>query len=435
VSDHLPLLSPADGARPIALHDDRQVSVGEFLRDVAAIAQRLPPGAAMIDLCEDRYHFLAAYAAALSVGHPVLLPPSRAGQVIAEVGSANPGSYRCDDAMVVAALRGSGSTAVSTRVPGEQIAMIGVTSGSTGRPKTYPKSWRAVCGSTAQNVHVIRDRLRLPGDATAWILATVPPQHMYGMEFSIMLPLVGGMAVHSGRPLFPADIAQALEELPAPRILVSTPVHLRALVESAQSFPAAELIVSATAPLDRQLAVAVERKLRGELLEIFGSTETCVIARRDTAHEHAWNLHEGVRLDPRDDGTLVDAPWYAEPILLQDLVELLDAGRFVVRGRNSDMIEVAGKRASLTDLTRRLLAIEGVRDAVVFQPDEESVATIRRVAALVVAPDMDASEIRARLAASIDPAFLPRPLVMIDALPRNEVGKLPREMLLQALKR
>ena len=187
--------------------------------------------------------------------------------------------------------------------------MIGVTSGSTGRPKTYPKSWRAVCGSTAQNIHVIRERLRLAGDATAWIVATVPPQHMYGMEFSIMLPLVGGLAVHSGRPLFPADIAHALEELPTPRIGQHS-CALRALVESAQSFPKADLIISATAPLDRPLAAAVERKLSGELLEIFGSTETCVIARRRTAHEDAWNLHEGVRLEPRSDGTLVDAPWY-----------------------------------------------------------------------------------------------------------------------------
>ena len=118
MSEHLPLLSPVAADRPIALHEGRRVLVGEFLRDVAAIAQRLPSGAAMIDLCEDRYHFLAAYAAALSVGHAVLLPPSRAEQIIAEVAGGNPGSYRCDDAMVVAALKGSGSTALNMRVPG-----------------------------------------------------------------------------------------------------------------------------------------------------------------------------------------------------------------------------------------------------------------------------------------------------------------------------
>jgi acyl-coenzyme A synthetase/AMP-(fatty) acid ligase len=255
------------------------------------------------------------------------------------------------------------------------------------------------------------------------------------MEFSVLLPLIGGMAVHAARPLFPADVAAALAELPQPRILVSTPLHLRTMVESQQSFPPAALIISATAPLDRDLAIAVERRLGGRLLEIFGSTETCAFACRRTASEDAWSLFEGVQLQPRADDTVVDAPWFAAPVVLQDIVGLQDGGRFIVLGRSSDMIEVAGKRASLADLTRRLLAIEGVRDAVVFQPDPEAVATIRRVAAIVVAPGLDARAIRERLARSVDPAFLPRPLVLVDALPRNEVGKLPRERLLELLRR
>jgi acyl-coenzyme A synthetase/AMP-(fatty) acid ligase len=106
-----------------------------------------------------------------------------------------------------------------------------------------------------------------------------------------------------------------------------------------------------------------------------------------------------------------------------------------VRGRNSDMIEVAGKRASLADLTRRLLAVEGVRDAVVFQPETDAVATIRRVAALVVAPGLTSRQVLDRLAPSVDAAFMPRPLLVVERLPRNELGKLPRENLLKALKR
>jgi acyl-coenzyme A synthetase/AMP-(fatty) acid ligase len=35
----------------------------------------------------------------------------------------------------------------------------------------------------------------------------------------------------------------------------------------------------------------------------------------------------------------------------------------------------------------------------------------------------------------MDPVFLPRPLLLVDSLPRNEVGKLPREQLLAAMKR
>jgi acyl-coenzyme A synthetase/AMP-(fatty) acid ligase len=253
------------------------------------------------------------------------------------------------------------------------------------------------------------------------------------MEFSVLLPLIAGMAVHAARPLFPADIARALGELPTPRVLVSTPVHLRALVESPQQFPQADLIVSATAPLDRELAQAVEAKLGGRLLEIFGSTETCAFASRRTAQDELWTLHDGVQLESTAEGTLVAAPWNRQRILLQDHVELHSAREFRVQGRNADLIEVAGKRASLADLTRRVLALDGVRDAVVFQPGAESVATIRRLAALVVAPGLTAEQIHDRLTASVDPAFLPRPLLLVDALPRNELGKLPRAALLAAL--
>jgi acyl-coenzyme A synthetase/AMP-(fatty) acid ligase len=422
--------------RSIAWHDGRQIGVDEFAHDVAAVARVLPAAAAMINLCEDRYRFLAAYAAALSAGHAALLPPTRAEQVIKEIEAAHPGSYRCEDAMVEAALAAPRAhRSIELQIPAEQIATIGFTSGSTGRPQSYPKDWRSVNGSTTCNARAIRSALGVADDALLWILATVPPQHTYGMEFSVLLPLIADMAVHAARPLFPADIARALAELPTPRVLVSTPVHLRALVESPQEFPQAGLIVSATAPLDRALAQAVEAKLGGRLLEIFGSTETCAFASRRTAQEELWKLHDGVRLESTAAGTLVTAPWHRQPILLQDHVELHGAREFRVHGRNTDLIEVAGKRASLADLTRRVLAVDGVHDAVVFQPGTESVATIRRVAALVVAPGLTAAHIQQRLAASIDPAFLPRPLVLVDALPRNELGKLPREALLSALGR
>jgi acyl-coenzyme A synthetase/AMP-(fatty) acid ligase len=426
-------------SRPIAYLQGRTVSLAEFNAHVQAIAQRLPAGGSMLNLCEDRYRFLVAYAAALSAGHPVLLPPSRAEQVIAEVANASHDSYRWQDDDVAAALAAPLAATPSNpiaAIPAGRTIMIGFTSGSTGQPKSYPKLWGSMQGSTARNVAAIRQALAIPDEDAATIpaiVATVPPQHMYGMELSILVPLLGGMAVHAGRPLFPADIALALSELPAPRVLVSTPLHLRALVESSQQFPPTALIVSATAPLNRELAIAVEARLGGRLLEMFGSTETCVIARRRTAADDAWHAYEGVELQPLQEGTLVAAPWFVEPVLLQDIVELQGDGRFVVRGRSSDMIEVAGKRASLADLTQRLLAIEGVRDAVMFQPQPDSVATIRRLAALVVAPGCSARQIRDRLAASVDSAFLPRPLRIVDSLPRNALGKLPREALLAML--
>jgi acyl-coenzyme A synthetase/AMP-(fatty) acid ligase len=239
--------------------------------------------------------------------------------------------------------------------------------------------------------------------------------------------------VHCGRPLFPEDVAAALAEIPAPRILVTTPVHLRALVRAARPFPAVALVVCATAPLDGELASAAEKKFDCVVLDFFGSTETCVIATRRPVQDDAWSLYKGVALIPAADGTRAEAPWFAEPTLLQDVVELLPDGRFLLRGRNADMIEIAGKRASLQDLTQRLLAVPGVQDAVVFLPETADQGPVKRVSALVVAPDVSAASVLGALRAGVDEAFLPRPLVIVPALPRSEAGKLPRHQLLAAL--
>jgi len=437
----LPLWS-GEPSRLIFWQTSGPTSLAQFLRQVAMLSSQLPAQSAMnkpamINLCEDRRLFLLAYAAAASVGHTVLLPASRADQVVAEVADAHPGSYHCDDMRVLRALDRADVAITNAMIRADHVVMIGFTSGSTGQPKAYPKLWGTVHGSTQCNARAIRTALQAMGvgACTSSVVATVPPQHMYGMELSVLLPLIGNMAVHAARPLFPADIAGALSEVPEPRVLVSTPVHLRAMVDSAQVFPRVAVIVSATAPLDAALARAVEARLGGRVLEMFGSTETCVFAWRYTATQPHWNLYPGVALQPTESGTWVNAPWFATPMQLQDLVELHGSDTFSLRGRNVDLIEVAGKRASLSDLTRRVLAIDGVHDAVMFQPDPESVGTIRRLAALVVAPGLEARELLQRLAVSVDPAFLPRPLLIVDELPRNEVGKLPRERLLGLLQR
>jgi acyl-coenzyme A synthetase/AMP-(fatty) acid ligase len=167
--------------------------------------------------------------------------------------------------------------------------------------------------------------------------------------------------------------------------------------------------------------------------EVFGSTETCVIAHRRTAREEAWTPYAGVTLHPQPDGTRIEAPQLLQPVVLADIVELLPDGRFRLRGRNTDLLEIAGKRASLGDLTHKLLALPGVRDGAVFQLDQVDHMGIRRVAALVVAPGLDANTILDALRCEIDPVFLPRPLKLVDALPRSETGKLPRAALLAAL--
>jgi acyl-coenzyme A synthetase/AMP-(fatty) acid ligase len=437
--DERVLLVTGAGGRLFAFAHGDAITQQRFEREVRALAAVLPSARYAINLCEDRYRFLVAFCAAALRGQTTLLPPSRAPAVVGDALDQHADSYCLGDAALepspprywrlpatLPQLDGPAPT-----IAADALVAIGFTSGSTGQPKPNPKTWRGFRASTAQNLAALADLL-VP-DAITPLVATVPPQHMYGMEMSVLLPLLGPVAVHAARPFFPGDVALALADAPAPPLLVTTPVHLRAVVESGIALPALAGIVSATAPLPQELALAAETRYGCEVREVFGSTETCVIARRRTAHEDAWTPLPGVRLSPQPDGTAVHAPHLPEAVVLADLMEVGADGRFVLRGRSADLLEIAGKRASLGDLTRKLLAIDGVEDGVVFQLDADDGA-VRRIAALAVAPQLEEAEILRALRAGIDPVFLPRPLRRVDALPRNETGKLPRDLLLQLLR-
>jgi acyl-coenzyme A synthetase/AMP-(fatty) acid ligase len=432
------LLADTPAQRVIAWRNGRAVNVGQFLADVDALAARLPAAQAAVNLCEDRYAFLVAFAALLVRGQTNLLPPSRAARAIDETLAAHPDSYTLGDADLDPAPPGylrfttnadTGFAGSAMLMADAALAAIGYTSGSTGVPRANPKRWDKLAISTGHNDALLRT---LAG-GDYHVVATVPPQHMYGLEFSVLLPLFGCAAVCAGKPFFAADIAASLQQLPEPRILVTTPVHLRALLDSRHPLPRIVGIVSATAPLSRDLARDAEVRYGAPLQEVFGSTETCVIAHRRTAHADAWTPYAGVTLHPQPDGTRVEAPQLVQPVVLADIVELLPDGCYRLCGRNTDLLEIAGKRASLGDLTHKLLAVPGVRDGVVFQMDETDAMGVRRIAALVVAPGVDAGTILDALRRDIDPVFLPRPLKRVDALPRSETGKLPRADLLAAL--
>jgi acyl-coenzyme A synthetase/AMP-(fatty) acid ligase len=439
----LPLLRASTPDRVLAWRDGEPVSAAQFLSHVHAVAARLPIAAAAVNLCEDRYAFLVAFCAIMLRGQANLLPPSRAPHAVDEVMANHPGCYALGEQALDPAPRGylqlpplgrasPKSDLTWPQIPDDQVVAIGYTSGSTGRPSANAKTWRSFHASNAGNLAMLHATV---GRAFA-VVATVPPQHMYGMEMSVILPLLGDVSIDAGRAFFPADVAAALASLPPPRVLVTTPVHLRALVESGIVLPPLAAMVSATAPLSIELAQAAEQRFAAPLMELFGSTESCVFASRRTALAEEWSLYPGATLHSQLLGTIVEAPQLDAPVTLADIVCLSPCTRhFSLRGRHADLLEIAGKRGSLGDLTRRLLAIPGVEDGVVFQLDEADTLGVHRIAALVVAPELDEHVILDELRRRIEPLFLPRPLRLVEALPRNETGKLPKAALMELLHR
>lgn len=114
---------------------------------------------------------------------------------------------------------------------------------------------------------------------------------------------------------------------------------------------------------------------------------------------------------------------------MNDVIESLADDRFLLHGRMADMINIAGKRNSLAYLNLQLSAIAGVVDGAFFMPYSAAPEDVMRLTAFVVAPSLTAAALMAALRARIDSAFLPRPLIFVEALPRNATGKLPLAVL------
>jgi acyl-coenzyme A synthetase/AMP-(fatty) acid ligase len=238
------------------------------------------------------------------------------------------------------------------------------------------------------------------------------------------------LALCALRPFYPADIRTALEEIPGERVLVTTPTHLRALLAEERSLPPLRLILCATAPLAPAMAEEVEARYGAPLHEIYGFTEAGMVASRRTTLGPQWHVLPGVRVWRDADGAKVGGGHVEGEVAFTDVVELEDAHTFLLQGRGADLVNIAGKRTSLAYLNQQLNAIVGVDDGVFFMPDEDQ-AGVSRLTAFVVASGLSHKAIMAALRDRIDAAFLPRPLYLVDSLPRNAVGKLPREALLQ----
>ncbi|KWE30593.1 AMP-binding protein [Burkholderia territorii] len=449
-----PLVFHSSPDQTIAWRDGAPVSVRAFVADVARVAAALPAGGHVFNVCRDRYRFAVSLCAALVAGRISLLPSTHTPEMVRQLASFAPDAFCLHDAPDCAidlprfaypdAAPGDLADDAPCEVPqidASRIMAYVFTSGSTGAPVPHRKTWGFLVGC----VRAAADRLGLFDGRAATLIGTVPAQHMYGFESTVLLALIGGLAFSNRQPFYPVDIRDELAAIPQPRVLVISPIHLRALLSAGHALPPAALVLSATAPLSEKLACEAEAALDAPLVEIYGSTETGQIATRRTSQGATWQLFPGIRLDARaahdagdDSGPTVWASGghVETPVPMGDALELLGDGRFLLHGRKADLVNIAGKRTSLAYLNHQLNAIAGVVDGVFFMPDDAAPAgadatrePVTRLVALVVAPTLAAADLQRALRERIDPAFMPRPLVFVDALPRNETGKLPRDVL------
>lgn len=435
----IPLIGPYHPDDVLAWGRKGPRTARQFLADVTYLAESLPNRPTVLNLASCRYKFLVGLAAAILRRQVTLLPQNRAPRTLRGLAEDYPNSYTLSD--TDDAIKGIESVSIQSaehqvarsvtipQVSVNQVMAIAFTSGSTGQPMPSTKTWGALT-AVAQATGA---SLGIKAGHRVTVVATVPHQHMFGLEASVMLPIVHGLTMFAGRPHFPADVGHTLSGVNGPWLLVTTPVHLRACVMDRVRVPPGGLILSATAPLSLSLAREAEQLFQAEVHEIFGFAEAGSVAERRTIEGDRWRPLDGVQI-VQDHASCVVRAWYLPaPIGVPDRIAVDPQGTFILQGREADHIKVAGHRVSLGELNQTLLQIEGVQDGLFFLPDEGT-GLVTRLMAFVVAPGKTTEAIQNALRTRIDPIFSPRPLICVPSLPRNETGKLPREAVQELIR-
>src|SRR3989338_9123509 len=214
----LPLVTHTSLDETVAWRKGTAISVEKFLTDVAYLAALLPHGKHVLNICRDRYHFMVGLAAAIISNKVSLLPPTHTPEMVQQLQAFSADVFclhdndDCDIALpqlrypVVMPEHHSVNMTIP-QIDAQQLVAIVFTSGSTGAPNPYSKSW----GSLVQNVQAQASRLGLSANINYSIIGTIPPQHMYGFESTVLLPLQSGNALSSAQPFYPADICSTLE--------------------------------------------------------------------------------------------------------------------------------------------------------------------------------------------------------------------------------
>lgn len=339
-------------------------------------------------------------------------------------------------------------------------AMIVYTSGTTGLPKGVVLSRRAI----AADLDALAQAWQWTADDV--LVHGLPLFHVHGLVLGLLGSLrIGNRFVHTGKPT-PASYAQARTDFGGTLFFGVPTVWSRVVADgaAARTLAPARLLISGSAPLPVPVFDRLAALTGHQPVERYGASESLITisTRADGERRPGWvGLPlTGVQTRVLDDdggpvphdGETVGKLYVRGPMLFDgylnrpdataeafdtdgwyrtgDVAVIDGAGMHRIVGRESvDLIKSGGYRIGAGEIETVLLGHPGVQEAaVVGMPDQDLGQRI--VAYIVGAAGLKADELIDYVAQELSVHKRPREVRMVDALPRNAMGKVLKKQLL-----
>ncbi len=305
------------------------------------------------------------------------------------------------------------------------------TGGSTGKPKVWSKSPRNLLAEA----FYLKEKFAL--SEKDLFVSTVPPYHIYGLLFSVLVPFAAQAQILPDIYTFPQEMISSINKHKA-TVLISVPIHYRALKVDNLSVPTLKVAFSSSGVLNRADALHFQKQTGLGITEIYGSTETGGIASHNISeHIESWKPFDVVswkinskRLCIKSDFVSQEVRRDAEGFCMTGDEAAPDKdNRFVLLGRADGIVKVAGKRVDLIDVQNKIKTLPTVRDVVVVSlPTEKGRESV--IAALI-ACDLTEIHLKKLLTDMLEPYAVPRRIKIVSHITTTATGKIDRQKIEQ----
>jgi malonyl-CoA/methylmalonyl-CoA synthetase len=470
----------------MTLDDGTTQTYGDFVGRVAQLAHVLAdagvqPGDRVVVQAAKLFDTIALYGAAVQAG-AVYLPLNTAytkSELTYFIEDAAPKVVVCDgqdeteisgicgnDTRVLTLLKnGIGSLSQQanskpttfetvTRRPDDLAALL-YTSGTTGRSKGAMLSHKNLL-SNAQSLTELwqiteNDRL----------IHALPIFHTHGLFVAINTSLLAGAQV---RFMAGFDLDTIIAEIPKSTMLMGVPTFYTRLLTDVRLnrdlVSSMRLFVSGSAPLLAETHTAFEDRTGLRILERYGMTETNMITsnpfdgeriagtvgfalpgtevaitdngntvaageigmievRGDNVFQGYWNMPEKTAEELRDTGFFITG----------DLGVMTADGRISIVGREKDLIISGGYNIYPKEIEDVINDVDGVLESAVFGIPHPDFGESVLAAVVLEDTSVDPSTIAAQAELKLAKFKHPRRYIITDALPRNTMGKVQKNIL------
>jgi uncharacterized membrane protein/3-hydroxymyristoyl/3-hydroxydecanoyl-(acyl carrier protein) dehydratase len=401
---------------------------GDFIEGTAKLRRQIETvdSKKWLLYCDDSWYFLLGLVSLLQCKKEVLLSANVSPAYLAEIRGGVPfftdqifpEGEMPENIFNISELLSAPEIDVCAECPAiiaDETSIIMYTSGSTGKPKEvkqrlteFENDNRFILSKWGEEFFKRK------------LCSTVSQHHIYGLLFTALLPFTAGIPFRRKRIEFPEEFEKLSD---TQYMIITVPAFLKRAVEIEKHCGLSlksPFIFTSGGVLEPETARKTSEVFGFWPVEVYGSTETSGIAWRQSFNGLEWTPFDNVQLNKNEDGCLViRSPYIKDPSGFEtaDMVEILEDGRFLLKGRVDSVVKIEEKRISLPEIENRILQSGLVSDVCVISMDDARCA------------DNAGTRRRQYLAAAV--AFNDLGKERFDGLEKYEINKFFRDYLLQ----